>query len=314
MDVTRSTEIRVGIVSILSIALLIGGIMLGKGISLDPSLKQIRIRSASSGGAEAGSPVVINGVKRGQVTGVVNQNGTVIINAEVDDVSDLHADATARVTILEITGGKKIELTPGKGPEPFDISREIPGTVSADLGGLVATIGDVSGNAVSIVRRLDSLTGALTELTRDGQFVTDVKTISSEGAIFVKDLRSWFAANKDPLGASIRDLRSITSQLRTSIDRNEPKVSRLIDRLDATLLSIDGTLGRADKALTNADSLIRRIDSVMIEVKANKGLINTMIYDEKFADRFDSTLYWIRAILQDARNKGVNVNVGLGHE
>ena len=41
MDVTRSTEIRVGIVSILSIALLIGGIMLGKGISLDPSLKQI---------------------------------------------------------------------------------------------------------------------------------------------------------------------------------------------------------------------------------------------------------------------------------
>jgi hypothetical protein len=39
-----------------------------------------------------------------------------------------------------------------------------------------------------------------------------------------------------------------------------------------------------------------------------------MIYDEKFADRFDSTLYWIRAILQDARNKGVNVNVGLGHE
>ncbi len=314
MDVTRSTEIRVGIVSILSIALLIGGIMLGKGISLDPSLKQIKIRAASSGGAEAGSPVVINGVKRGQVTGVVNQNGTVIINAEVDDVSDLHADATARVTILEITGGKKIELTPGTQPEPFDISREIPGTVSADLGGLVATIGDVSGNAVSIVRRLDSLTGTLTELTRDGQFVTDVKTISSEGAIFVKDLRTWFAANRDPLGASIRDLRSIASQLRASVEKNEPKVSRLIERLDATLASIDGTLGRADKALTNADSLVRRIDSVLIEVKANKGLLNTMIYDEKFADRFDSTLYWIRAILQDARNKGVNVNVGLGHE
>lgn len=314
MDVTRSTEIRVGIVSILSIALLIGGIMLGKGISLDPSLKQIKIRAASSGGAEAGSPVVINGVKRGQVTGVVNQHGTVIINAEVDDVSDLHADATARVTILEITGGKKIELTPGTQPEPFDISREIPGTVSADLGGLVATIGDVSGNAVSIVRRLDSLTGTLTELTRDGQFVTDVKTISSEGAIFVKDLRTWFAANKDPLGASIRDLRSIASQLRASVEKNEPKVSRLIERLDATLASIDGTLGRADKALTNADSLVRRIDSVLIEVKANKGLLNTMIYDQKFAERFDSTLYWIRAILQDARNKGVNVNVGLGHE
>lgn len=314
MDVTRSTEIRVGIVSILSIALLIGGIMLGKGISFNPSNKLIKIRSVSSGGAEPGSPVVINGVKRGQVTSVVNENGSVLISAELDDVSDLHGDASARITILEITGGKKIELTPGSSAEAFNLSKEIPATVSADIGGLVATLGDVSGNAVSIVKRLDSLTGTLTDMTRDGQLVADVKTISSEGALFVKDLRSWFAVNKDPLGQSIRDLRAIASQLRTSIDKNEPKVSRLVDRLDATLTSIDGTLGRADKALTSADSLVRRIDSVLIEVKANKGLLNSIIYDEKFADRFDSTLYWIRAILQDARNKGVNVNVGLGHE
>lgn len=314
MDVTRSTEIRVGIVSILSIALLIGGIMLGKGISFNPSNKQIKIRSVSSGGAEPGSPVVINGVKRGQVTSVVNENGTVLISAELDDISDLHGDASARITILEITGGKKIEVTPGSSAEAFNIAKEIPATVSADIGGLVATLGDVSGNAVSIVKRLDSLTGTLTDMTRDGQLAADVKTISSEGALFVKDLRSWFGANKDPLGQSIRDLRAIASQLRTSIDRNEPKVSRLIDRLDATLTSIDGTIGRADKALVNADSLVRRIDSVLIEVKLNKGLLNTMIYDEKFAERFDSTLYWIRAILQDARNKGVNVNVGLGHE
>lgn len=314
MDVTRSTEIRVGIVSILSIALLIGGIMLGKGISFNPSNKLIKIRSVSSGGAEPGSPVVINGVKRGQVTSVVNENGSVLISAELDDVSDLHGDASARITILEITGGKKIELTPGSSAEAFNLSKEIPATVSADIGGLVATLGDVSGNAVSIVKRLDSLTGTLTDMTRDGQLVADVKTISSEGALFVKDLRSWFAANKDPLGQSIRDLRAIASQLRTSIDKNEPKVSRLVDRLDATLTSIDGTIGRADRALTSADSLVRRIDSMLIEVKSNKGLLNTVIYDEKFADRLDSTLYWVRAILQDARNKGVNVNVGLGHE
>ena len=314
MDVSRSTEIRVGIVSILSIALLIGGIMLGKGVSFDPSRKQITIRAESSGGVESGSPIVVNGVKRGQVTNVVNQDGTVLISAEMDDLSDLHADATARVMILEITGGKKIEIIPGTSAQAFDASKEIPGTISADLSQLIATLGDVSGNAVSIVKRLDTLSGSLTDLARDGQLVNDVRTITSEGAVFVKDMRSWFAANKDPLSQSIRDLRSIASQLRTSIDKNEPKVSRLVDRLDATLTSIDGTIGKADRALTNADSLIRRIDSVMIEVRSNKGLLNAMIYDEKFADRFDSTLYWIRAILQDARNKGVNVNVGLGHE
>ena len=87
--------------------------MLGKGISFSPTQKSVAIRLATSGGIDAGSPVVVNGVRRGTVTQVSNDNGGVLVTATLDDVSDLKSDAQALVSILEITGGKKIELTPG---------------------------------------------------------------------------------------------------------------------------------------------------------------------------------------------------------
>jgi phospholipid/cholesterol/gamma-HCH transport system substrate-binding protein len=119
---------------VISIALLVIGIMLGKGISFSPTQKSVAIRLATSGGIDAGSPVVVNGVRRGTVTQVSNDNGGVLVTATLDDVSDLRSDAQALVSILEITGGKKIELTPGSAATALNPSAEIPiNTTNAKL-------------------------------------------------------------------------------------------------------------------------------------------------------------------------------------
>lgn len=313
MDVSRSTEIRVGLVSIISLALLVGGIMLGKGISFGPNTRTIAIRLATSGGLETGSPVVVNGVKRGSVAEVVNDNGSVIVRANINDASDLRADASALVTILEITGGKKIEITPGADQRPFDTNGEMPGRVAADLGGLVTSLGEVSGSAIDLVRRLDTISAALTELLRDGSFATNLKTISSDGAVLVTDLRTWFAANREPLTASVRDLRNIAEQLRSSVDRNEPKVSALIDKADKLLADLDRTLGKADGAIVGADTLIARINGIVTDIRTNKSIVHNLMYDEKLAGSLDTTILQLRKLLRDFGRNGINVNVELGH-
>ncbi|MBK6290963.1 MAG: MCE family protein [Ignavibacteria bacterium] len=313
LNVSRSTEIRVGLVSLVSIAVLIGGIMIGKGISFSPNKRTISIRLATSGGVETGSPIVVNGVKRGSVADVSGNNGSVLIHADIDDASDLKTDATATVTILEITGGKKIEINPGKAAGTFDVNTEMPGTVAADIGGLVTSLGEVSGSAVDLVRRLDTISASLTELLRDGSFVTNVKTISSDGALLVTDVRTWFSQNRAPLTASIRDLREISTTLRESVDRNEPKVSQIIDRADKVLLNLETTLAKADGAIIGADTLIARINGVVNDIRTNKSLVNMLLYDEKMAARLDSTLANLRVLLRDFGKNGINVNVELGH-
>lgn len=313
LNVSRSTEIRVGLVSLVSIAVLIGGIMIGKGINFSPNKRTISIRLATSGGIETGSPLVVNGVKRGSVSNVASNNGSVLVLADIDDASDLKADASATVTILEITGGKKIEIDPGKATSTFNVDTEMPGTVAADIGGLVTSLGEVSGSAVNLVRRLDTISASLTDLLRDGSFVTNVKTISTDGALLVTDVRSWFSTNRGPLTASIRDLREISATLRESVDRNEPKVSQLIERTDKVLQTLESTLAKADGAIIGADTLIARINGVVHDIRTNKGLVNMLLYNEGLASQLDTTLTSLKILLRDLGKKGVNVNVELGH-
>lgn len=314
MDVSRKTEIRVGIVSISAILLLLIGIMLGKGISWSTNQHEIHVRLASSGGLEPGSPIVVHGVKRGQVVRVSNHNGGVLVVGQVDDISDLHRDASAVVSILEITGGKKIEIKPGFESAPLDPAREIPGIVAADIGSLVTSLGDVSDNAIALVKRLDTLSAALADLARDGSFVNNVKTLASDGAILVSDARSWMQANKSDLTAMVKDLRQVSSTLRKTLDKNEPKISQLIEHLERTLSTFDNTLTKADAAFISVDSLVVEVNTVIAEVKANKGLLNRIIYDEGLSAQLDSSLTVLKSILQQFQRDGVNVNVGLGHK
>ncbi len=314
MDVSRKTEIRVGIVSISAILLLLIGIMLGKGISWSTNQHEVRFRLASSGGLEPGSPIVVHGVKRGQVVSVTNHSGGVLVLGQLDDISDLHSDASAVVSILEITGGKKIEITPGFQTSAFDPGNEIPGVVAADIGTLVTSLGDVSDNAIALVKRLDTLSAALADLARDGTFINNVKTLASDGAMLVTDARTWMQANKSDLTAMVKDLRQISSTLRKTLDKNEPKISELIDHLERTLSTFDKTLTKADAAFISVDSLVAEVNTVITEVKANKGLLNRIIYDEGLSSQLDSSLAVLKSILQQFQRDGVNVNVGLGHK
>lgn len=314
MDVTRKTEIRVGIVSIAAIVLLIAGIMLGKGLSLSSNLHEIRFRMPASGGVEPGSPVVVHGVKRGQVTKVANHSGGVVVVAEIDDIADLHADASGRVVILEITGGKKIELSPGILDTPFNPAKEIPASAASDIGSLVTSLGDMSVNAVMLVKRLDTLSAALADLSRDGSFIKNVKNLAADGSTLVTEARQWMQLNKNDLTGTVRDLRQISATLKRTLDKNEPKISDLIDHLDNTLSTFDKTLVKADRAFVSVDSVVVEINQVIAEVRSNKSLLNRIIYDESLASNMDSALTVLRTILQRFERDGVNVNVGLGHK
>jgi ABC-type transporter Mla subunit MlaD len=172
----------------------------------------------------------------------------------------------------------------------------------------------VSDNAIALVKRLDTLSAALADLARDGTFINNVKTLASDGAMLVTDARMWMQANKSDLSAMVKDLRQISSTLRKTLDKNEPKISELIDHLEKTLSTFDKTLTKADAAFISVDSLVVEVNTVITEVKANKGLLNRIIYDEGLSSQLDSSLAVLKSILQQFQRDGVNVNVGLGHK
>ena len=314
MEQSRSTEIKVGLITLIATVLLVGGIILGEELSITPSGPEIHIRLQHSGGLDNGSPVMINGVERGRVTNVASDNGSVLATVEVDDIDDLRDDAFARVTMLEITGGKKVEISTGMGSGSFDPTQEMPGETASDISDLVTQVGDVSGDLVRLLRRIDTITAAITEVLKDSSFVENLSSIANDGAILMSDARIWFQANRSELSTTVKDARAAIADLRRVVNENEPALTSSLQKLDARLTEMESTLNKADIALDDIDSLVVNANGIVTDIRTNDGFAHAALYDTNFRRRIDTAIMRLNGFVRFAREKGVNVNIGVGHK
>lgn len=312
MNVSRNTEIKVGIVSLAAVILLVLGISLGKGVRFSTGDSYIKLRFPASGGIQPSAPVVVNGVDRGDVKSVENNNGSVLITAAIDDISDLKEDARARITILEITGGKKIEIYPGDSNNKLKSGAEIKGTTPPDISELVALFGEVSGDAIGLVRRLDTIAAGITYLLEDGKLAEDIKLTVSNLKNVSDNANTLIDDNYNNIQNSLNNLATITQDLKVAIQNNEPKVSNIISELETTIQDIKPIIYKTDNAIANADNLILQLNDIAKEVKEGEGFANKIIYDKNFAGTLDSALTDIYKFIKFIDEHGVNVNLRIG--
>ncbi len=307
----RSTEIRVGIVAILGVIILVIGITLGRGCSVSTSLKTVSIHFASASGIDNTAPVLVNGLRRGMVSSVKPDTSGVLIQVTMEDVSDLRADATARLTILELTGGKKIEISTGKAAEHWNGS-VLPGSSAPDFGDLMVFIGDISGDARNLLRRLDTISTSINTLLADGTFVTDVKQTMSHARVTVEQLQTILQNNRENLQTSMANLRTISDDIKRIVKDNDVPVTDLIRKLNNAATSTQSILVKADSTIERVDHLVRDVHEVVNEVRKGDGAVGKLIYDKNLAIRLDSTLSNLQIFIDQVAHHGVNVNVRLG--
>ncbi len=312
MKSDKSRELKVGLVSIVAMAILLAGISLGKGWLAGAGRTEVTIRFPRSAGLKESDPVVVNGVRRGTVREVVNDNGSVLVKAAIDNVNDFRKDVSAKIYILEVTGGKKVEIDPGTSPDHWQQGHEISGTTPADLSDLVALVGEMSGSLTKLVSRLDTLTGAANSILSDNRLAADLRATASNAADLTGALNSFLSANKSDIAATIRDLRGMTGSLKSMISKNEPGLSSIVEKLDRTLTDAGKIAGRADTTVASANKLIANLDEITRELRYGSGFATKALFDKNFAVKFDSTMADLSSLLSMIRSHGINVNVRLG--
>lgn len=312
MENQRNKEIIVGIVSFLAIALLFIGIILGKGMKVSTNDKLLKIRFPNSGGIQVSEPVVVNGVKRGSVIGVKNDNSSVLVTIELDNYNDIKIDAQAKITILEITGGKKIEIFPGIEKEKFSLKNEMIGITPPDIAELVSLVGEVSGDAITLVKRLDTIAAAGTELFADGKFVQDLKYSANNASELATNVNLFFNDNKQKLNQTLNNLDILTKNLKNAIDKHEPSIGRILNDVEFALKDARVLLTNADSTIVDANKLVSNLNMITNEIKDGNGFVNKLIYDKDLNQKLDSAFINLNDLIFMIKNYGVNVNVRLG--
>ena len=308
----RKKEVRVGIVALLSLIVLIAGITIGKGLIVGVSQNTLSFTFPSSGGIEIGAPIFINGVKRGSVISTENINGGVAIAGSIDDISDLHPDAQAKISMLEITGGKKIDITPGISSGNLDISKPIAGTISADATELISLVGDLGADASVIVKRLDSVLAQANSLLSDGIVVKQLRNTIKNADELMITLNALMGDNKENMRNLIKDLGALAKDAKSAVNNNEPKLRSILIKLDSLAGSGQRLMAKTDTALAGVTDLTVETKDMMKDIKTNGSFINKLLYDKTTSKSIDTTLQRVNDLLLKIHEHGLNANIRLG--
>jgi phospholipid/cholesterol/gamma-HCH transport system substrate-binding protein len=312
MMTDRKKEIRVGIVALLSLIVLIAGITIGKGLIVGVSQNTLSFTFPSSGGIEIGAPIFINGVKRGSVISTENVNGGVAIAGSIDDISDLHPDAQAKISMLEITGGKKIDITPGIVSGNLDISKPIAGTISADATELISLVGDLGADASVTVKRLDSVLAQANSLLSDGIVVKQLRNTIKNADELMITLNALMGDNKENMRNLIKDLGALAKDAKSAVNNNEPKLRSILTKLDSLAGSGQRLMAKTDTALAGVTDLTVETKDMMKDIKTNGSFINKLLYDKSTSKSIDTTLQRVNDLLLKIHEHGLNANIRLG--
>jgi len=312
MMTDRKKEIRVGIVALLSLIVLIAGITIGKGLIVGVSQNTLSFTFPSSGGIEIGAPIFINGVKRGSVISTENINGGVAIAGSIDDISDLHPDAQAKISMLEITGGKKMDITPGIASGNLDISKPIAGTISADATELISLVGDLGADASVTVKRLDSVLAQANSLLSDGIVVKQLRNTIKNADELMITLNALMGDNKENMRDLIKDLGALAKDAKSAVNNNEPKLRSILTKLDSLAGSGQRLMAKTDTALAGVTDLTVETKDMMKDIKTNGSFINKLLYDKTTSKSIDTTLQRVNDLLLKIHEHGLNANIRLG--
>ena len=291
-------EIKVGLTVLISVIILSLSLLWVK--DFQPNVKTLNVVFSNVSGLEIGSIVTVNGVKKGKVKTMEIMGSKVLTTLQLSDDVHLYENATAKLMMVELMTGKKIELYPGSEDyPPLAKNALIEGEFSADVPALVGFAGEA----------LDSL-----------------RLLSKELHIALKSANGLIGdpVLQDDLKHTIKNMREASGDLvRVSRTMRDVDIKQLIVKIDSTLNTIHttvndirpdlkATLSQTSSTLTNANDLITSLKTLSDDLKSNQStLAGKFLNDSLFMVKLERTITNLDSVLKLGQDDGIKIKLNL---
>ncbi|WKZ71268.1 MAG: MlaD family protein [Melioribacteraceae bacterium] len=297
----KKTEIKVGISLLVSIIILIWVIAWAKNVDIFSDQKELLVSFNSVAGLSLGDQVSVNGVRKGYVDQISNHGNNVLVKLILDNDVELKKDAQFSIMMLDLMGGKKIEVMPGDEAEPLDYNVTQTGHFAGDISTTMAKLGMMEENIRTIIEELTITLHSVNNIIGDDEFADNLKTSV----------------------ASLRDLSYKTSLL---LDENRKGIKSLLDSTNVLVsnsnkfiennsVKISETIDQTSILLKNSNELISKIDKFFVEIKEQKNFAGKILYDEKFYSDLKTSVESLKELtlilIEQLKNEGINVDANI---
>ena len=294
----RKAEIKVGITVIAGFIIFLWIFGWAKNFTLSAHRKEVTVEFSSVAGLGIGDPVTINGVRKGYVDDMKISNNKVITYLNFDPDIILHQDAKFSVMMLDLMGGKKIEVNPGSSATDLDYKQLQHGNFEGDVASAMAMLGTVQNDLVDVVREVKVSLTALNKTLTDQKFTNELK-------------------------ASVTNLSKLTENLNMLVKNNSADINKLLKTGSELAKDVDGfvvknrdsisvTLSSVHTVLNTSKDLLEKINRMVDETNSGRNNLGKLMNDPELMNDLKATISQakdlIKLLFEQLKSKGVEVN------
>ena len=249
----RKTEIKVGITVLIGIIILLWVFGWAKNFTVDSGRKEIKVEFNSVAGLEIGDQVTINGVRKGYVDDIKVEGPSVFVLLNLDSDVSLKEDAKFSIMMLDLMGGKKVEINPGFTERELNYSLSQKGETLGDIASAMAVFGRVQDDLIDVVKEVKISLSYLNKTFADEKFETDLKTSVNNLKILTKNLNSVLLANKDEINKLLKTGNELALSVNSFMVENKDSIKQTISTLKETLDLSKILINNVNEFLTKID-------------------------------------------------------------
>jgi phospholipid/cholesterol/gamma-HCH transport system substrate-binding protein len=305
------SELKVGALVMVAMAVLIGLIFLMSGSTGGLFAKKIRLRSYfnNAAGLKEGAPVTLEGVTIGNVRRirVVPRRNPTPVEVEMEigseSLSGLHQDSIAFIAQAGVLGDSYVDIdsTHAHGPPPENNAELHAGgspTIQDVIQSSQTSIEQVQVTLLKLDKTLDAINsdrGTVGRLINDRDLANHIQSIAAN----LETVTNALAQDKGTAGKLIND-DSLYNHLDSAIDK--------LDQITTALNQGQGTAGKLlhdDSLYNNLNATIKSTNDLVTQVNSGQGALGKFIHDPAFAQKLEDTVSNLDSVLN-----GINQGQG----
>jgi phospholipid/cholesterol/gamma-HCH transport system substrate-binding protein len=265
----RTIELRVGIVVAIAAIILFLGIIWIKEYRFNVERYKYGVLFPNVGALGVGDPVTVLGVKKGTVESIILSGGDVLVTFNLTTDVKLKKDAKFTVMNIGLMGERFVDVSPGHSSELLDLSKPVEGFYDTGIPEVMGMAGQMLDEIRRLVAHLEGIFG--TEWSQESfrKTIKDLRKLSG-------DLVTLLDRNKDKLEKTATDLSYTSSELKVLVERNKEKLQSSVDNFTTSS-------ARLDTITTTLSSLSVSLKNLTQKIESGEGTFGKLVND--------STLY-----------------------
>ena len=278
------TELRVGVVVLVSLVVLAGTILyIGSG-SGSPWAKKYTIKATMKdvNGLKPGAAVRVGGVEVGTVTKVelAKGSGEVEVDMKLDSrVQDRITDKSqASLGAMGLLGEKAVDITAAPEGTPITDNGWVNAEKEDAFKGLMADTSESTAHLRKILARMDAGEGLIGKALRDEELYNRMVDVG----IRLQGVMNKLESPRGPLGRLVND-NEMSAQLASSVRGIEAVVNRVEQGKGAL-----GALSKDEQLVTDLKSLTANLSEVAGKIQRGEGSAGKLLADDALYKRLDS--------------------------